>query len=66
LQAETGKGPGLTVPYIRQTSQTVTVTGGGVAVRKDKQARLAAAPSTVSRTEDGLGDLLLRAWYVVP
>ena len=58
-------GLGLTVPYLRQTSQTVTVTGGGVAVRKDKQARLATVPSTVISTEDGLGDVLLRASFVV-
>jgi hypothetical protein len=56
---------GLTVPYLRQTSQTVTVTGGGVAVRKDKQARLATAPGTVTSTEDGLGDILLRGSFVV-
>src|SRR5512132_3718332 len=29
---------GLTVPYLRQTSQNVVLTGGGVAVKKDKQA----------------------------
>lgn len=53
---------GLTVPYIRQTSQNVTLTGGGVAVKKKEQQ---AAPSTESRTEGGLGDILLRASYIV-
>lgn len=57
-------GLGLTVPYIRQTSQTVSLTGGGVAVRKDKQARLATARGSVTRTEDGLGDLLVRVSYI--
>ncbi len=52
---------GLTVPYLHQTSQTVAVTGGGVAVKKGKQA----APSAPSRTEDGLGDILLRASLIV-
>ncbi len=52
---------GLTVPYLRQTSQNVVLTGGGVAVKKGNQA----ASSTESRTEDGLGDILLRASYIV-
>jgi Putative MetA-pathway of phenol degradation len=52
----------LTVPYLRQTSQNVVLTGGGVAAKKkDTQA----APSTESRTEDGLGDILLRASFIV-
>jgi len=51
----------LTVPYIRQTSQTVTLTGGGVAVRKDKKAQAAQATDT----ESGLGDVLLRGSYVL-
>ncbi len=51
----------LTVPYIRQTSQSVTLTGGGVGVRKDKQA--GASPET--DTKSGLGDVLLRGSYVV-
>src|SRR5262245_38288792 len=47
----------LTVPYLHQTSQNVVITGGGVAAKKkDTQA-----PSVESRTEDGLGDVLLRA-----
>src|SRR6266511_3076965 len=51
----------LTVPYIRQTSQTVTLTGGGVAVRKDKKAQAAQATDT----ESGLGDVLLRGSYIL-
>ncbi|HEU4367147.1 MAG TPA: transporter [Methylomirabilota bacterium] len=51
----------LTVPYIRQTSQIVTLTGGGVAVRKDKKARAAQETDT----ESGLGDVLLRGSYVL-
>ena len=51
---------GLTVPYLRQTSQDVVLTGGGVA--KKKQGQTAA---TGSRTEDGIGDILLRASFVV-
>src|SRR5215813_1488447 len=31
---------GLTIPYVYQTGQTVVITGGGVAVRKDKQRQL--------------------------
>ncbi len=46
----------LTVPYLRQTSETVTVTGGGVAVRSGRQART---------TEDGIGDILLRGSYII-
>ncbi len=47
---------GLTVPYIRQTTQNIVVTGGGVAVRKGV---------TTAQTEDGLGDLLLKGEYVL-
>ncbi len=56
----------LTIPYIRQTSQTVVITGGGVAVRKDKQRQLGTATqSQVTSTEDGLGDLLFKGQYVL-
>src|SRR5712692_1524260 len=56
----------LTVPYIRQTSQTVVLTGGGVAVRREEKAKLkTSARSSVTRTEDGLGDLLLKGAYIV-
>ena len=47
---------GVTVPYIRQTTQNILVTGGGVAVRKTV---------TTAQTEDGLGDLLLKGEYVL-
>ncbi len=56
----------LTVPYIRQTTQTVVFTGGGVAVRREQQAKLhTAAQSSVTQTEDGLGDLLLKGSFIV-
>jgi len=56
----------LTVPYIRQTSQTVVFTGGGVAVRRQQTAKLhTAAQSSVTQTEDGLGDLLLKGSFIV-
>jgi Putative MetA-pathway of phenol degradation len=54
---------GLTVPYLRQTSQDVVLTGGGVATKKGKQ--VAASTTTESRTEDGLGDILLRTSFIV-
>lgn len=55
----------LTVPYVRQTTQTVVLTGGGVAVRKEKERELAIARPSVTRTEDGLGDILLKGQYVL-
>jgi hypothetical protein len=56
----------LTIPYIRQTTETVVVTGGGVAVRKDKKQLLAtSARGDVTSTEDGLGDILLKGQYVI-
>jgi hypothetical protein len=54
---------GLTVPYLYQTSQDVVLTGGGVATKKGKQ--VAASTTTESRTEDGLGDILLRTSFIV-
>lgn len=51
----------VTVPYLRQTSQIVTLTGGGVAVRKEKKAQAAQETDT----ESGLGDVLLRASFVL-
>jgi hypothetical protein len=53
------------VPYIRQTTQTVVVTEGGVAKRKDKERQLATARGSVTQTEDGLGDILLKGEYVL-
>lgn len=57
----------LTVPFIRQTTQTVVLTGGGVAVDRRGRSRLATATrSDVTRTEEGLGDVLLKgAWVAV-
>jgi hypothetical protein len=56
---------GLTVPYLRQTSQDVVLTGGGVATKKGKNAASTAVSTTERRTEDGLGDILLRTSFVV-
>ncbi len=56
----------LTVPYIRQTSQTVVFTGGGVAVRRNQKNQLnTPTQSNVTQTEDGLGDLLLKGSFIV-
>src|SRR2546428_1553281 len=56
----------LTVPYVYQTGQTVVITGGGVAVRKDKQRQLGTATQNqVTTTEHGLGDVLLKGQYVL-
>ena len=56
----------LTIPYVHQTGETVVITGGGVAVRKDKQRQLGTATqSQVTSTEDGLGDVLLKGQYVL-
>lgn len=55
----------LTVPYVRQTTQTVVLTGGGVAVRNDKERKLTTDRPSVTRTEDGLGDILLKGQYVL-
>src|SRR5260370_30028485 len=56
----------LTVPYIRQTSQTVVFTGGGVAVRRNQKNQLnTPTQSNVTQTEDGLGDLLLKGPFTV-
>ncbi len=44
---------GLTVPYIRQSTQSIVLTGGGVATRQ----------SQVRQTEEGLGDILLKGEY---
>jgi len=49
----------VTVPYLHQTAQNVVVTGGGVAVRKKDNGKLARPAD--STTEDGIGDVLLKA-----
>jgi len=57
---------GLTIPYIYQTGETVVITGGGVAVRKNKQSQLGTATQNqVTSTEQGLGDVLLKGQYVL-
>ena len=53
----------LTVPYLYQNSQNVVVTGGGVATRKKATGKF-AQPATAT-TESGLGDVLLKASYVL-
>jgi len=50
----------LTVPYIYQSSQTVSLTGGGVAIRKDK----IKSGRNLTDTEQGLGDILLKGSYI--
>jgi Putative MetA-pathway of phenol degradation len=53
----------VTVPWIYQNSQNVVVTGGGVATRKKAKGKF-AQPATAT-TESGLGDVLLKASYVL-
>jgi hypothetical protein len=53
----------LTVPYIYQSAENVVVTGGGVAVRKRGNGKLARPDS--SSSESGIGDVLLKVSYVV-
>lgn len=47
----------LTIPYLSLSSEEVTLTGGGVAVREGQPAQ--------RKTESGLGDILLRAQLIV-
>jgi len=51
---------GVTVPYLRQTTQAVVFTGGGVARRGDPERRVERR-----RTEEGLGDILVKGEYVL-
>jgi len=44
----------LTIPYLYQTGQTVVVTGGGVAVRKDKQRQLGTAADASPSSESSV------------
>jgi len=53
----------LTIPYIYQSSENVVVTGGGVAPRKKGSGKFARPERSTS--ESGLGDMLLKASYVV-
>jgi len=55
----------LTIPWVLQTSQTVTMTGGGVAVRKENLRLLSTSPGRVTRIEEGLGDIVVRGQYVL-
>jgi hypothetical protein len=53
----------LTIPFIHQDTQNVVITGAGVASRKNEKGKLALPAS--STTEEGLGDLLFKASYIV-
>ncbi len=53
----------LTVPFLYQNGQNVVITGGGVASRKEQKGKL--AQPTSSTTEEGLGDVLLKASVVL-
>ena len=53
----------LTVPYLYQSTQNVVLTGGGVAVRKSGKGKLARPAD--STTEQGIGDVLARASFIV-
>ena len=53
----------LTMPFIYQTTQNVVITGGGVAPRNEGKGKL-ARPAR-STTEEGFGDVLLKASYVL-
>jgi hypothetical protein len=53
----------LTVPYVHQTTQNVVITGGGVAPRNETKGKL-ARPARAT-TESGLGDVLVKASYVI-
>lgn len=53
----------LTVPFLYQHGQNVVITGGGVASRKGQKGKL--AQPTTSSSEEGLGDVLLKASLVL-
>ena len=53
----------VTMPFIYQSTQNVVLTGGGVASRKDQKGKL-AKPAR-STTEEGLGDVLLKASFTI-
>jgi Putative MetA-pathway of phenol degradation len=56
----------LTIPYLRQSSQNVVITGGGIAPSKHgRRLVVSSARQSVSTTEDGLGDILLKGRYVL-
>src|SRR5213594_2100602 len=53
----------ITVPFIYQSNQNVVLTGGGVASRQKEKGKLAKPAS--SATEEGIGDVLAKASFVV-
>ena len=53
----------LTVPFLYQNGQNVVTTGGGVASRKGQKGKF--AQPTTSSSEEGLGDVLLKASLVL-
>jgi hypothetical protein len=53
----------VTVPFIYQSNQNVVLTGGGVASRQKEKGKLAKPAS--SATEEGIGDVLAKASFVV-
>src|SRR5437764_8938050 len=53
----------VTVPFVYQSNQNVVLTGGGVASRQKEKGKLAKPAS--SATEEGIGDVLAKASFVV-
>ncbi|HEY2995741.1 MAG TPA: transporter [Methylomirabilota bacterium] len=53
----------VTVPFIYQSNQNVVLTGGGVASRQKEKGKLAKPAS--SAAEEGIGDVLAKASFVV-
>ncbi len=53
----------VTVPFLYQHGQNVVITGGGVASRKGQKGKFAQPAQT--KTEEGLGDVLLKASFIL-
>src|SRR5881394_1214877 len=53
----------VTVPFVYQSNQNVVLTGGGVASRREEKGKLAKPAS--SSTEEGIGDVLAKASFVI-
>ena len=53
----------VTVPFLYQDTQNVVITGGGVASRREQKGKL-AKPAT-SSSQEGLGDVIGRASFVI-
>jgi outer membrane putative beta-barrel porin/alpha-amylase len=53
----------VTVPFLYQHGQNVVITGGGVASRKGQKGKFAQPAQ--SKTEEGLGDVLLKASVIL-